>query len=1284
MPARRTEPDLLSASGAAADQGVTFFALDAAGIIAACQGTLGFDTEVAVGQSIFAIYRDDAYSLEQVRRTLAGEAVTFSKRVRGAVVEVRLAPQRDNAGKVTGLIGVATDVTARTTAAEVLHTREEALLRSEARARALLEAAPDAIIVVDRDGCIMLANTQAELLFGYPRQALLSRPIEVLLPERTRTAHVERRARYQATPSTRLMGSGMELYGRRQDGSEFPVEVCLSPLRDGGQNLVIAVIRDLSTRKTMEEAQARLAAIVTCSSDAIIGINLDRTITSWNAGAERLYGYTAAEVIGRSIDDLLAVPGGRYEGLQIREALQRGEAVVNLETERQHRDGRVLEVSISVSPIKDTIGAVIGSACIHRDISGRKAMEAELRASEARFRRLVQAAPVGVCVLNERGVFEEVNERYATLLGFQPEELVGQHFLTVYPERLIAKANAAYRPLLVRHDKRMIEVALLRKDGRTCTTLGTRVALRGPEGRRRLAVFVVDIEERKRAEAALQASEERFRALSEHSSDLLCILDADGTICYASASHQTLLGYNPTDLVSRRGFDFMHPNDVERARATLATLIAEGGRQHAVTRLRHADGTYHTFEAIRNNQLDNPAVHGVVVNARDITVRLAAEAAQAQLAAIVAGSSDAIIGRTLDGTITSWNAGAERLYGYTAAEAIGRSTGDLLAVPGDPHEGPQIREVLQRGEVVVNLETERRHRDGRVLAVSISMSPIKDAGGVVIGVAGIHRDISARKAMEEGLRASEARFRGLVQAAPVGICILDEHGVFEEVNASYAALIGYQPEELVGRHFLMVYPEPQQAMAQAAFEELLATGTERSMSERVMLCKDGSTRTGLGTRLVLRSLEGKFRLVAFVVDIEDRKAAERAVEEARALAEAMDRVSFALAGTLEPDRLYQIILEQAMAVLPCDYASIFLYRDGWAWQIASLGEETLPPGTRLFPIGGRARPWLATDHSGAVYLQDTDLEPRWVHLASQVGERRIRSVIGVPLRIEGEAIGAFQIHSHTPQRYDARHLQMAEAFGARTIQALRNAHRYAEEQQRAREAEDFAQLQSDFLRAVSHELLSPITATQGLAELLRKHWSAFDEDHRNHTLEGIAAAARRQERLVHDILDVSRAEAEGFYCERSPFALRPVVEEATAEVQDRYQGQRVDLDGSDVAVAEGDAGRTQQILVNLLDNAAKYSPEGSPVTVSWSLDDEWVVVRVRDHGLGIPEAGREQLFTRFGRLAGSTARARHGGTGLGLYLSRMLARAMGGELDLENTGPHGSTFRLSLPGAPRT
>jgi histidine kinase len=140
------------------------------------------------------------------------------------------------------------------------------------------------------------------------------------------------------------------------------------------------------------------------------------------------------------------------------------------------------------------------------------------------------------------------------------------------------------------------------------------------------------------------------------------------------------------------------------------------------------------------------------------------------------------------------------------------------------------------------------------------------------------------------------------------------------------------------------------------------------------------------------------------------------------------------------------------------------------------------------------------------------------------------------------------------------------------------------------------------------------------------------------------------------------------------------VQHVVEEMKGAYLGQRIDLAGPGDVLALADPDRTTQILTNLIDNAAKYSPEGSPIGVAWWHDQGAAMLQVRDAGCGIPDEGRAQLFTRFGRLPGSRVRAGHVGTGLGLFIGRQLARAMGGDLDLACTGPAGSTFRLRLPG----
>jgi two-component system sensor histidine kinase KdpD len=288
-------------------------------------------------------------------------------------------------------------------------------------------------------------------------------------------------------------------------------------------------------------------------------------------------------------------------------------------------------------------------------------------------------------------------------------------------------------------------------------------------------------------------------------------------------------------------------------------------------------------------------------------------------------------------------------------------------------------------------------------------------------------------------------------------------------------------------------------------------------------------------------------------------------------------------------------------------------------------------------------------------------------------------VIVVPLLVAGSVVGTFNVDSFTPNFYTERHLTVAMAFAERVTQALRNARLYMAEQQRAHAAEELARLRSDFVAAVSHELRTPLAAIIGYAELLQARWHRLGDAQRLERLGHIVVSANRQQRLIEDLLLLSQVENTGLDPLSAAMAIAAVVEQAAMEVQGSYPGQRIDLHGPADLSAWADPARTIQIVVNLLDNAAKYSPEGSTITVCWVLEGDRVVVRVRDQGAGVPAQGREYLFTRFGRVAGTRARAGRIGTGLGLFLGRQLAQAMGGDLDLETTGPKGSTFRLRLP-----
>ncbi|HTT18036.1 MAG TPA: PAS domain S-box protein [Candidatus Sulfotelmatobacter sp.] len=265
---------------------------------------------------------------------------------------------------------------------------------------AILEAIPDAVVAVNQQGVIIQVNSQTEALFGYTRDELIGESVERLVPERQRPLHHQHREDYYSRPKIRRMGSGLDLYGRRRDGSEFPVEISLSPVATGNGAVVLSVIRDISDRKRIEEelrhvneeldrrktrelrdSQNRLALIVDSSQDAIIGKNLDGIITHWNTGAEAIYGYTALEMIGRNIS-VLCPPDRPDEIPGIIAKIRRGERVEYFESVRVTKDGRRLNMSISVSPIHDTDGRVVGASAIGRNITAQKKIEDQLRQSQ--------------------------------------------------------------------------------------------------------------------------------------------------------------------------------------------------------------------------------------------------------------------------------------------------------------------------------------------------------------------------------------------------------------------------------------------------------------------------------------------------------------------------------------------------------------------------------------------------------------------------------------------------------------------------------------------------------------------------------------------------------------------------------------------------------------------------------------------------------------------------------------------------------------------------------------
>ena len=319
----------------------------------------------------------------------------------------------------------------------------------------LLEAVPDALVGLDTAGVIRFVNHQTESLFGYDRDALVGAPIETLVPESVRQAHVSHRQAYNVKPRTRRLATTPNLTGRRRDGTQFPVDIALSALETRDGVLAIAAVRDMTAYRAAEADRRRVdqqAAIVENSNDAIIGTTLDGIVTSWNPAAKTLYGYAAEEVTGKSID-LLSPRGQAGERHAILARIRAGQPVERLEATRVRKDGSAITVSLTVSPIHDQRGAIIGASTIARDMTvARQAFEAARSMIESSLDSLVAISP--------EGKITDANQATVKLTGVPRDQLIGTSFSDYFTDpkkaeaiyqRVFTEGMAVDYPLTLRH-----------------------------------------------------------------------------------------------------------------------------------------------------------------------------------------------------------------------------------------------------------------------------------------------------------------------------------------------------------------------------------------------------------------------------------------------------------------------------------------------------------------------------------------------------------------------------------------------------------------------------------------------------------------------------------------------------------------------------------------------------------------------------------------------------------------------------------------------------------------
>ena len=671
------------------------------------------------------------------------------------------------------------------------------------RLASAIEQAAEAVVMTDAAGAIQYVNPAFTGMTGYSSEEAMGQNPSILKSGRQDPQYYT--DLWETIRDGRVWRG--ELINRRKDGSLYTEEMTITPVRDpyGATTSYIAIKQDVTRRRAAEEAQRFLASIVECTEDAVISLALDGTIMTWNGAADALYGYRAEEVVGKPMTMLVA-PEKAARFLGYLAGLERGERYPQYESAGVRKDGTKLEVSVSLSPIRNGAGEVVAGATIVRNITEQKRADRALRDGEERFRAAFEHAPFGVCLTTPEHRIVQVNQTFCRMVGYSAEDLAARGWREItHPDDVDASQRAI--ELLQRDRLPVVELEkrYLHRDGHPVWARVRISQVRESNGPYHFITHVEDITESRRAEAVVRQSEAKYRRLVDNLPDVSWICNCFGDTCYVSPNVENVCGYSPQEICAEGTAWWrsrIHPEDRARMEEAFEALFSQNRPLDVEFRMRRKDDTWIWVNTRAMGTYEQEGMLYADGVFSDITARQAAERAlresEEKYRALITNIPNVVWTADAGGQMAFLSPNCERMYGYTPEELCQPGSWFDRVHPGDRERAREAYRTFFAGRGEYNVEYRFQTKDRRLIWVHDRAVSSYEKDGKLYAD-GCVTDVTERKSRAALIERLQQRTELILSSAGEGILGLDPNGNFTFANPAAARMLGFAPQELVGR-----------------------------------------------------------------------------------------------------------------------------------------------------------------------------------------------------------------------------------------------------------------------------------------------------------------------------------------------------------------------------------------------------------------------------------------------------------------------------------------------------